>query len=131
MKKIFLSFTIVAVTAFGLMIPLKKANAEIARVPFAGQISYFEVCCNGLLFYTTGQYLSPTYGSFIMNWATMEPQPEIGLGLYSYWNLTAGEKTLGDSIPGGVCVVVESECETTIPAINTVLQAGTTLYPTV
>ncbi len=131
MKKTLLSLTLAAFTLFGLYIPAHTIDASsIVRIPFAGQIASVMVCCNGIQFSTTGQYLSPAYGTFIMQWATMEPIPEVGLGLYSYWNLTSGEKVLGDGTYGGVCITIVSECESESTVTYTVLQAGTTLYST-
>lgn len=107
----------------------EEVHAQSYRTPFAGQIASIMLCCNGLQFYTTGQYQSAAYGSFIMNWPTMIPVPQAGIGLYSYWAILPTEKVLGDSIIGGTCQTIVSECAATEPVNYTVMQMGTTLSP--
>lgn len=99
----------------------------IAPIPFAGQIATVNLCCNGIVFVTTGQYKSVAYGSFIMEWSKMIPNPLLGLGLYSWWSILPTEKVLGSAIPGGVCLTIASECKTAIPVAWSVNQMGTTL----
>lgn len=106
----------------------REAEAvTVAPLPFGGQIASVEVCCNGIKFSTTGQYQSPIYGTFIMEWPKMIPNPAIGLGLYSWWSITSSEKTIGSAIPSGVCITVASECETSQAVTYSVNQMGTTL----
>lgn len=105
----------------------KEAEAQVTGFPFAGQIAEIEFCCNGIRFSTTGQYRSPIYGTFIMPWTNMIPNPDLGLGLYSQWALLPSEKVVGTAIPTGVCLSIASECTASIPVLFTVKQVGTTL----
>lgn len=109
-----------------------KAEAQsVTTIPFAGQIATIKLCCNGLEFTTTGQYQSVAYGTFIMEWQKMIPNPGLGFGLYSWWSLIPGEKVLGSVTPGGKCLTIASECEVTTPVTWSVNQVGTTLLSAV
>ena len=115
-------------TAFSLIKAQKYAEAQtLAPIPFGGQIATVELCCNGLQFTTTGQFQSPAYGTFIMEWAKMIPNPSLGLGLYSWWSIVPTEKVIGTAIAGGVCQTIASECSATTPVTWSVNQMGTTL----
>jgi len=134
LKNIYILSVLVSLTLIMSSIALvdkvaKKAEAatESGIIPFAGQISYVSLCCNGIEFSTTGQYQSVAYGTFIMQWPMMFPDPDLGMGLYSWWSILPTEKVIGNVTTGGQCLTVASECETTTPVTYSVLQMGTTL----
>lgn len=107
---------------------IERAEAQsVAQIPFAGQLSKVELCCNGIKFSMTQQYQTVARGTFIMEWYKMVPNPLLGWGLYSWWALVSGEKVVGGATPGGVCLTVASECETSQAVQFSVNQVGTTL----
>ncbi len=115
-------------TAFSLVKEHKDAEAQsVAPIPFAGELASVQICCNGLQFTTTGQYQSVAYGTFIMEWPRMIPNPDLGIGLYSWWSIVPTEKTIGSALPGGICQTVASECSVTNAVTWSVNQMGTTL----
>jgi hypothetical protein len=106
----------------------KEAEAQvITAVPFAGKLSSIMVCCNGIQFSLTHPPLSIATGKFIFPWQNMIPIPTIGWGLYSWWSLTPGTTVLGDATPGGVCITIVSECESSQTVQYSVNKMGTNL----
>lgn len=125
---------------------IKRTDAQLASIvspiPFGTavlgpQITRVDVCCNGLFFTISGntasndpalatQY-SKLVGDYIFPWQNMSPVPESGLGFYQWWSVSEDSKVLGSKTPSGVCVTVESECESTESVDWTVQQMGTNL----
>jgi hypothetical protein len=48
---------------------------------------------------------------FIYPWTNFIPIPEIGIGLYDSWLFVDGKTVGGDAVRGGMCITLESECE--------------------
>lgn len=114
----------------------KIAEAQVVEsttnVPFTGKLTNVQLCCNGVQFSLSHPPLSipqTSSGNFIFMWQNMIPIPAIGWGLYSWWSLAPSETLLGSVTPGGVCITIASECESSQTVQFMVNQAGTTLIP--
>lgn len=131
-KKAYTLSILVVVIMIGIAFSLVKNHKEaeaitIAPIPFAGNLGSMMLCCNGLQFSLSGSYNTVARGDFIFQWQNMIPIPTIGWGLYSWWSLIPGETVLGSATPGGVCITVASECESSTSVNYSVNQMGTTL----
>lgn len=131
LKLAYTSSVIIAVMLMGTAYSLAKpepAEAVISIFPFAGKLQLEDVCCNGLVYsldHPPLSALTTMTGDFIFQWQNMIPIPTIGWGLYSSWSLTDGTTVLGDAAPGGVCITIYSECESSDTVEFSINQMGT------
>lgn len=96
-------------------VPFVNTAYAAGPPPFGGQITYMQICCNGILLTLT----PPTPGLYMVYWAFLASPL-----FYMFHTLHPGVWLLGLYVPPGVCLT-GAYCATTIPAIGSIIMAGT------
>jgi hypothetical protein len=119
----------------GAIIQRERADAALIDslkpvvVPYAGRFQPIGLCCNGILFNNTSEFISIAQGPFSFDFENMIPNPILGTGLYANWTLLPGTKILGAAKPGGGCAIIETMCLTTVPMPFAAVSMGTSILP--
>jgi hypothetical protein len=81
--------------------PVNNAAAcFLGTIPFGGQISQVELCCDGSQLIHIGQ---PSQGSYLLT-------PFTGQCLFDNRAIRPGAWVLGSAMPGGVCLDLANRC---------------------
>jgi hypothetical protein len=111
--------------AFSLSAPKTSAQIGIPH-PFvdfsAIFVSFDPYCINGALV----TILAPTPLVLLMPYVPITPITPV----FKFWGPVPGASTLGNFLPGGVCVTKASGGIVSVPVIGTLVQIGTSAVPT-